>query len=167
LRAVSWCALLFLFPAVVGCGPGQGKVSGKVLLGSEPLPGGTVTFRPADPAQNQISAAIDESGNYEAVLPAGETQVSVDNRALMPRDTGPHGIPANLPAGARAKIEAAIKENRPAASGSTPTETLAQRNRPPGKYKPIPAKYYDISTSGLKFTVERGNQTHNIELGGK
>ena len=34
----------------------------------------------------------------------------------------------------------------------------------PGKYVAIPRKYYDISTSGLKFTVTRGDQTHDIEL---
>ena len=76
--------LVLLLPLVVGCGPGQGNVSGRVLFNGAPLPGGRVTFRPADPRQNSVSAEIDRQGNYQAVLPAGEVKVCVDNRELEP-----------------------------------------------------------------------------------
>src|SRR5205807_1020611 len=69
---------LLLVPILAGCAPGQGKVAGRVLLGGTPVPGGSVLFRPADPKLNSVSAELDEQGNYQAFLPTGEVQVSVD-----------------------------------------------------------------------------------------
>ena len=89
IRCAARLGLLILAVAVVGCGPNQVKVSGRVLFDGKPLPGGRVTFRPADPSQNSVSAVIDEQGNYAAVLPAGDVQVSVDNSELEPRSSGP------------------------------------------------------------------------------
>src|SRR5262249_45419644 len=35
---------------------------------------------------------------------------------------------------------------------------------PLGPYVPIPIRYKDAETSGLTFTIQRGEQTHNINL---
>src|SRR4051812_12307969 len=87
---------LFLLLLVAGCGPGRGKVSGQVTFGGAPLPGGRVTFQPADPRQNAVSVDLDEQGRYAADLPAGDVAVSIDNRELEPR-AAQSGLPANLP----------------------------------------------------------------------
>jgi hypothetical protein len=160
---ISLCGLLLL-PLMAGCSPSQGKLSGRVLFNGAPLPGGMLLFRPADPKQNSVSTSIDENGNYQAQLPSGEVQVSVDNRGLKPPEPRPTGIPKGLPLppDVRAKIEHAAKE-APKPSGG-PTETVAGSARGPGKYVEIPRKYYDVSTSGLKFNVQGGDQKHDIEL---
>jgi hypothetical protein len=80
---VGCFGLLFLLPVAAGCsGQSQGKVSGQVVFNGKPLPGGRVTFRPADPKLNLVNVQLDEQGNFAAVLPAGEVKVSVDNREL-------------------------------------------------------------------------------------
>jgi hypothetical protein len=120
-----------------------------------------VNFVPSAPGQNSVPAVLDAEGNFEAVLPGGEVQVSVDNRELEPRPAPPTGIPRGLPPGAAAKIAEAMKKEGPAhPAGSTENP----RQKIPGKYVAIPKKYYDIKTSGLQFTVQRGNQKHDIEL---
>jgi hypothetical protein len=154
-------ALPFLLLAMAGCGPGQGKVTGRVLYAGTPVPGGRVLFVPVTPGQNSVSALLTEGGDYEAVLPTGEVQVSVDNRELEPRPAIPHGIPRGLPGGAQAKIAEALKKEAMAApAGSTENP----RQKIPGKYLAIPKKYYDPKTSGIQFTVQRGDQKHDIEL---
>jgi hypothetical protein len=158
-RPVRFVALLLL-PVVAGCGPGEGKVTGKVLYDGKPLPGGRVTFMP-DGAANPVTINLDEQGNYEAVLPTGEVKVSVDNRALEPRPALPTGIPPGIPGGAAAKLAEARRANPQHATG---TVDPGMHGRIPGKYVAIPKKYYDFTTSGIKFTVNRGDQTHNIEL---
>ena len=152
--------ILLVIPLAAGCGPGQGKVTGRVTFNGAPLPGGTLFFRPADPKENSIGATLDDQGNYQAVLPAGEVQVSVDNRALAPRPEKPHGLPPLIPAGVKAKIAQAQKDI-PAPKPAAPTP---RPSAIPGKYVEIPHRYYDIKTSELKFTVQRGSETHNIEL---
>jgi hypothetical protein len=154
---------LLLLPIVAGCGPGQGKVSGRVLLGGAPLPGGIVMFRPADPKQNSISAVLDEQGHYEAVLPGGEVQVSIDNRTLQSHELPFRGMPPGLPGGVAQKIAEAQKANAAAAKAAAATNPNAPQ-KIPGKYVEIPKRYYDISTSGLKFTVKGGDQQQDIEL---
>lgn len=160
---ISRFGILLLLLLLTGCGQSEGKVSGQVKLGGTPLPGGIVMFRPADPKQNSVSSVLDEQGHYEAVLPSGEVQVSVDNRSLQPHELPFHGMPPGLPGKAREAIARAKRENAAAAKTEGGTNPNAAQ-RIPGKYVEIPKKYYDISTSGLKFTVQRGDQPHDIEL---
>jgi hypothetical protein len=151
---------LILLPVVAGCGAGQAKVTGRVLYDGKPLPGGRVTFMP-DGAANPVTVNLDEQGNYEAVLPTGEIRVSVDNRALEPRPALPSGIPPGLPGGAAAKLAEARRQNPQKATGIIDP---GMQGRIPGKYVAIPKKYYDFTQSGIKFTVNRGDQSHDIEL---
>jgi len=145
--------LLLLLPVMSGCGPGQGKVTGRVTLGGTPVPGGSLLFRPANPKFNAVSAEINEQGNYEAVLPAGEVQVSVDNQALKPRER----ITGIIPPTVRSRLPAAPPPAPAVENPNAPTT-------PHGRYVEIPKKYYQIETSGLKFTVQGGDQTQPIEL---
>lgn len=77
--------------------------------------------------------------------------------------TGPPGGMPGGKAGAapeskeKGEIEAAM-----AAAGRAPSGPSGQVQ--PGTLKPINAKYYRIETSGLSYTVQGGEQTHDIKL---
>jgi hypothetical protein len=155
-------ALLFgslLLPLLAGCGGGKSKVSGQVRFNGAPLPGGVLTFQPADPKHNSVAVSLDEQGNYQATLPVGEVQAAIDNRALQPRQAGPRGVAANLPAEVRNALSNVKSEAPP-----PPNKGNSDAAKPRGKYVALPPKYYTIENSGVKFTVEPGPQKHDIEL---
>lgn len=141
---VKWIGLLLLLPIILGCGPPKGKVSGRVLYQEAPLPGGFVTFQPANGHCRPIVVPLDSQGHFEATLPLGDVQVAVDNRKLE-HEKEPSG---------HVKAKAAP----PPPAGNS----LAVK--PPGKYVPIPSKYYSITTSDLHFRVESGSQNHDLDL---
>jgi hypothetical protein len=153
---VGRIALLLFLPLAVGCGPGRSAVSGRVLLDGQPLPGGRVTFRPADPRENTVSAELDEKGNYQAELPAGDVQVSVDNRELDPSSRTAGGLPPDLPIAPEARQQ--LGDGAAAAKGS---------DKDAGRFRPIPPKYYQAETSQLGFAVKGGDMKHDIELSWK
>ena len=155
----TWWFGLLLLPLLAGCGAATSKVSGRVLYKGVPLPGGLVTFQPANPKYNSVAVPIDEQGHYEATLPVGEVQVSVENRHLQPRSDGPRGVPPNLPP----EVQQALGKAKPQAAPPPPADKPAAA-KPRGNYVPIPDKYHSIETSGLTFTVEPGNPKHDIEL---
>ena len=91
-----------------------------------------------------VTANIDEQGQYKIKAPVGECQIAVDNRMLAtPQRRGPV---ANKPSGLK----------RPGAEAPSDLK---------GQYVEIPAKYYEPSTSELKYKVEdKDPQTHEIVL---
>jgi hypothetical protein len=154
-RSACWRCLLFCpLMLALGCG-GSGRsvehveVKGRVLHKGEPLPGGRVTFVATDRGF-AISADIDEQGNYTIKAPVGAVIISVDNRMLSRQ-----GVAAakNLPKGA----------GRPPSEGGG-KDMLKEAPPVKGTYKQIPSKYYLPETSGLTYTVQKGSQTHDIEL---
>src|SRR5262249_913694 len=141
-----------------GCGPGQGKVSGRVLYNGAPVRGGWVTFRPADSRQNSVAAEIQADGSYSAVLPVGGVKVSVDNRNLEPQaPSAPPPVPDLSPEARKALGNPTPGKAAPAAGGGG-------HEKPSGKYVQLPGRYYDVETSGLDFTVAGGEQQHDLEL---
>jgi hypothetical protein len=168
MRGVAWArvrrlvggsfGVLLVLLAAAGCGPGHGRVSGRVLYGGKPLPGSRVTFRPADPRQNAVSAVVDAEGNYSAVLPVGPVQASVDNRELEPRASLSGLVPPKLDPETRKLL------GNPKSDKTTPAPSGAGPEKLPGKYVQIPGKYYAVETSGLDFTVTGGEQQHDLEL---
>jgi hypothetical protein len=148
-------APLLLLTLAAGCGPREGHLSGQVLYKNKPVPGGFVTFRPADNRANTVSVPIDENGHYSATVPAGEAKVAVDNRNLepQPRERPSTGLPPGikLPPGFKAPTG-------PAAAPESAPEKAS------GRYVALPDKYYDADKSGLKVTVKGGAQDQNIEL---
>jgi hypothetical protein len=150
--------LLLVLPVLAGCSPRTGQVTGKVTFKGAPVPAGWVLFRPADPAQNSVTAELDADGNFSATLPAGEVRVSIDNREWEPRAAGP-AIPS-MPAGIPLSPEVAAKFK----AAPPPKAAEGEGGRPSGKYVTIPPRYYDLSTSEIRFTVQGGPQTKNIEL---
>ncbi|MCI0380425.1 MAG: hypothetical protein L0215_22805 [Gemmataceae bacterium] len=85
-----------------------------------------------------------------AVLPSGEVKVCVDNRELEP--TGP--IDFVLPPGLPPEVAKALQSSK----------SSGQASKSSNRFVRIPEKYHDIETSDLKFTVQGGDQKHDIEL---
>jgi hypothetical protein len=158
LRLIIPSFALLTLALTAGCGSGQAKVSGRVLLDGKPLPGGWLTFRPAPGKQRSVAVMIDETGHYEVTLPPGEVHIAVDNSELAPpskESPSAVGFPdLKLPPDMKAKIKAAQKE-----SASAP-----ERERLPGKYVPISSRYYNTETSGLVYDVQSGSQEYDIKL---
>jgi hypothetical protein len=151
---LPWLVGALAVVLLAGCGPGRGKVSGRVLYQNAPLSGGWVTFRPADPRQNTLSVPIEPDGQYEATLPAGEVLISVDNRELEPAGPGPAPeLPPTINLPRDAPVPASSSRGRPGGS-----------RKPAGSYVPIPEKYYSVDTSGLRCTVKGGSQHYDITL---
>lgn len=152
--------LLFIFPLLAGCGVRTGHVTGKVTYKGSPLPAAVIQFRPADPAQNSISVELKDDGSFEADLPAGEVMVAIDNRNWEPREgAAVPTVPRNIPLSPKAKAKLGAT-----AAAAPKKEGASRPDGKSGKYVPIPEKYYDLSTSGLKFTTTGGAQTQNFEL---
>jgi hypothetical protein len=156
--ALAGVTLLALLPVVAGCGgPGKAAVNGRVVYNNKPLPGGRITFRPADPKQNAVSAVLDAEGKWDAVLPVGEVQVCIDNRELQPPPAHVGGfIPPGLPADIAKTLN---KPPTPSEQPSQPIESANKVEKLPGNYVKIPDKYYMVEGSGLHFTVEAGGGT--------
>ncbi len=152
--------LLIGVAAAAGCsGSAHGKIAGRVLLDGAPLPGGTVLFRPLDGRANLVRAELDEMGAFSAVLPAGAVMVSVDNRAFAPKPPPP---PRPVPSGITPEVREMLHLSR---SAPTAPSRAAPDGR--GRYVAIPPKYYSPESSGLGFTVESGDQAHDLELSAK
>lgn len=143
LRPACCGFVLGILTLMTGCGKGQHsvehtEVSGKVLFGGKPLPGGKVTFITVD-GGFASTGTIDENGNYQIKAPVGEVEIGVTNRMLQSK-VGAKGKP--LLAKTEAKEHQALK----------------------GRWVKIPTQYEDPHASGLKYTVKQGAQTHDIEL---
>jgi hypothetical protein len=140
-RAASCCLSIGFLVLATGCGssrePQQAEVSGKVLFQGKPLPGGKISFVAVKGGFSAVGT-IDENGVYQIKAPVGEVQISVTNRMLQPK-TGPKAVPKL----AKAKVE------------EQPVK---------GQWVQIPFQYEDPSKSGLKYTVTKGAQTHDVEL---
>lgn len=154
MSCTSWLrrggvVLLFLCIAVVGCGPtkAKGKVKGKVKFFDKNLTAGTVTFTAKDGRVG--SGNIDFEGNYEvADAPVGEVTITVS-------------VPAPPMGPAKGMTPQPPKDvgMKTAIGGGTPGPAID-----PSKIVQVPTKYANVDTSGLKYTVEKGEQTHNITL---
>jgi hypothetical protein len=174
-RAACFGAVLVLLGAASGCGSGKGKVSGSVTgPDGQPLPLGRITFSAAS-GQGAVTADI-QDGKYTAEdVPAGENKVAVETSyikeaaqaaqknanqgSVEKKGTGGTGpMPANMPPEAvagMAKINKARDEGAQKAK-----ENMA-------KYREIPEKFADPSTSGLSLTVKSGDNTYPVDLSGK
>ena len=93
VRSVGLVLVAFLGAFVSGCGQsggGTGTVSGRVQIDGKPLPGEVITFVSLLPGTNAVAVKADDSGQYGPIeVPAGELEVSVDNRSMAPPP--PHG----------------------------------------------------------------------------
>ncbi|MDB5312456.1 MAG: hypothetical protein JWO38_6658 [Gemmataceae bacterium] len=147
--------LVVLFCALVGgCGPdykARAVVKGKVTVGGKPLTSGTVMFYGNN---NNItsSAVIDTDGSYAMNdAPLGPVQVTVTVAGMPP---GP-GIKYTPKKGLTD-----TESKNPSGEG----ESIPLMSKMPSTVVRIPDKFSKPETSGLTYTVEKGEHAHNIEL---
>lgn len=155
-RSAGTVGLASMFLLLAGCGPGTGEVSGKVTYKGTALPGGLLTFRPANPKANAVTVELEQDGSYPKVtLPTGEVSVLIDNRELGPPMQMPSGtLNLPLPPEVKAKMAANNAEVKKEGAGKKASD----------RYRLIPEKYHMVETSGLQFTMKAGTQTQNFEL---
>lgn len=142
--------------ALVGCGPDlktRGVVKGKVTKGKTPLTTGSVTFW--GPYNITSTAVIDENGDYVMNdAPIGEVTITVAVNAPMGMGPGPKDQTE--------KMKKIAGEGSKDPEGNHPQMTIMPKT--PKNVVRIDEKYSKPESSGLKFTVQKGEQTHNIEL---
>jgi hypothetical protein len=144
-RLAGWSFLLLALLLAAGCGPPSGTVSGKVTVGGKTVPGGVVSFVPANGGKGTAIADIAEDGSYTVRnVPVGKVTITVETKSVAPL-SAPGGVHMNMPAGA------------PNAPGGDAGK----------RYVPIPDRYSQGDTSGLAYEVKAGRQDHNIELEAK
>jgi hypothetical protein len=153
-RVGGGCLLLFFVLAVVGCGSNynaRATVRGQVKFFDKTLTAGTVAFEGSDGRIG--SANIDFNGNYEMTdAPIGEVKITV----VTPTAARP-GAKGNFEAKPPAGMPPMQSPGDVGAGG-------AAASIDPSKIVSVPGKYAKADTSGLKFTVQPGEQTHNIVL---
>ena len=146
-QGVRWwvgLSVLILALCTLGCGSPIGTITGTVYYKNVPLKGGNVTFVSSDKTKSLISP-IAEDGSYRIEkVPLGVVKVLVETKSLAQKSTLRQSTP---PAG--------MKDGNRAA---TDPKEMARR------YVAIPLNYSDVDKSGLEYTVESGNQTHDIKL---
>lgn len=153
----SFCGLLAcaLLVNASGCGPdykARGAVKGHVTTGKKSLTTGTVMFY----AKSGVTASahIDPDGNYVMNdAPLGECVVTVTVTPL-PRDPS---VRARLKGGGPKVPEMKNPEDK--GGPGLPSAPVV-----PKEVVSIDEKYSNPETSGLKFTVAKGEQTYDIEL---
>jgi len=138
-----------------GCGPNykaRAVVKGKVTTGNKALTTGSVMFYGKDGLT--ASAGIQPDGTYEMPdAPIGECKVTVTVPPL-PNDPS---------------VRARLKGKGPAmpAGPKNPEDSgpiAPPLAKIPSEVVPIDTKYSNPDTSGLTFTVQKGEQTYNIDL---
>jgi hypothetical protein len=181
------CGGLLTF-TVVGCGPKTKKIRGKVIYKGNPVPGGLLNFARVDGNGPTSSAQLDENGNFEATVPAGEVKVTVDNRELK-NPTAPIGVSGQYAQGDQAGRAGGagpgpgrITSGPLAGGGGRPggpggggppmipqdklKEAMAGRTDAPtsfsanlrGTYVEIPKKYYNMATTDLVINTKSGSE---------
>jgi hypothetical protein len=126
----------------------QGEVSGKVTYQGKPLPGGRVTFLTSKGLI--FSGPIDTDGNYKLKASVGDAKVSVDN-SMLKKDDSPR-VDLRHPPGVKPPPGVQVEAEKSSASDIT------------GTYVPLPPKFQDPDSSGLKCSVKSGTQTFDIDL---
>jgi hypothetical protein len=167
-----------------GCGPGvkdRGTVKGKVTIGGKALNMGTVTFVTDD--NRTGSATIKEDGSYEMHdAPVGECKISV---SIALPSSGKMAAPGMMPPGGKmpgggmpgtgmpgpgapggmgGKDKGAVKPPPGTIGGGDGQQMSAPPQADLSKAVRIPERYAQVDTSGLKFTVKKGEQTYDIPL---
>jgi hypothetical protein len=139
----------------------QGSVSGKVVYKGQALPGGIVMFWPKGGDGPPVKATIKEDGSYAAQIPVGEAAITVETESLAgkPAAAAPRMSREGkqIPGGPPPEIAAEIQE-RMKQSGK------GEGTGPSPNYVRIDPKFGSPQKSGLKLTVESGEQQYDIEM---
>jgi hypothetical protein len=159
-RSGSCFLLLGFLVAGVGCGSSRvqrAAVKGKVTIGGKALNAGTVSFTTKD--NKSVGAAIiDANGNYAmADAPVGEVVITV----TVPKGGTMGGMGRDLSKD-KTQPPKDVGPMRPPDGSGDPGTTAPKID--PSKIVKIPEKYSSTETSGLKYTVEKGEHEYDITL---
>lgn len=174
LSAPKWAvlaagaAVCCSLPLTTGCGPdykARGQVKGTVKAGQKLLTSGTVMFYNEQGMTG--AASIDPDGNYVMVdAPVGDCKVTVtvpsvpNDPTVMARLSG-KGKGPKMPTGDGMRPPDGAEMSEGADAGGPPPPLA----RIPTEIVLADAKYASPETSGLKFTIRKGDQhTFNIEM---
>jgi hypothetical protein len=165
-HCVVGCLLLSLSLAALGCGGSKIKtatVNGKVTYKEQLVKGGSMAFALATDASVGTTALINEDGTYTAErVPVGEVKVTVETDSLKPAPgppAPPKGVPMPKGGGTASDGEPKIKDLPQGSPYGKPRQGPA-----PANYVRIPAIYNSPDKTPLKYKIEEGTQTINIEL---
>lgn len=157
-RALLGVFALGLFVAA-GCGPNyqaRAVVKGKVSLGNKHLTVGTVRFSSVKDEAYTGTAAINKKGEYTMHdAPLGDVKVTVS-------------VP-QVPLGGIGRMKGGppmMKDMKDKASVNPedPSKRIAIMGDMPDYVVSIPDKFASVESSGLTYTVKKGEQTHDITL---
>jgi hypothetical protein len=139
----------------LGCAKPTGDISGKVTYQGKPVAGGTITFLDAE--NKQVGSAIlGADGEYSLLkVPAGPVKITVTT------PTAPSVGRRSQDSSSQDKPDRRVKTPPPEANPNAPKWTGG-----PNKLRlvNVPAKYSKPDQSGLTYTVQPGQQEHNIDL---
>lgn len=124
--------------AVAGCGksgPEFAKVSGSVKISGKPLTAGSVSFISSDPKRNNANGNIGPDGKYTLQTTNPGDGAEVGEYTVIVSGIDPNGLNTAAP--------------------GEPVKKMAN---------PVPAKYDKPETSDLKFKVQSGTNTYDIDL---
>ena len=146
MRACLWAILPAFF--AWGCGQGTNtlplaKVTGKVTYNGKPVNPGSVIFTP-----------VAGKGGETGQVATGQIE-SDGSFTLTTFNTGDGAIPGQHVVTVEARGEDLNKLNQPKADGSIAYVLPKPK---------VPSKYTSASTSPLRYTVEKGGNSFEIEL---
>lgn len=139
VRAVPLASLGFAVVLCSGCGGGVGVVSGKVTVNGKPLERGSITFLSEVGNKDPFTASIQDGEYRTDLIPVGTTKIYV----LPPMDLSQKVGGGDLLA--------------------PPPKAQEGGGLPPGRGY-FHDRYTEAGTSGLEYTVKKGENTHDINL---
>jgi hypothetical protein len=122
------------------------QVTGQVTYNGKPVTGGRVLFVAVEGGWAG-EGIIDKNGNYTVSSPVGDVKIAIDNMMLT-----------SLGTGKGTKHEIGMK------GAGKPRPDAPEAKIPEGTYMKLPSKYSKLESSGLTYTVKKGDQTYNIQL---
>jgi hypothetical protein len=133
---------------LAGCGssrPQSGVVTGKITYKGQPVNGASLMLYPTKPGEGAgVTIPVDQEGNFRAAdVPLGEYKVVVEGAREQ----------SNIPPGP-ANMTPEEKEKRKELMEKMKTKATI----------PFPSKYTNEKTTDLTCTVNKGEQTVNLEL---
>jgi hypothetical protein len=141
LRPVPLAALAAAVLFFAGCGSGgTGVVSGKVTVNGKPLKKGLITFSSEVGNRDAFNAAVIDGAYKTGEVPCGPAKVTV--------------YPAQVGA----------QEMTEEAKGGGDRVPVGARKAGRALAPEVPSKYGNADTSGLSFTVKRGDNEYSVEL---
>ena len=168
---LSTCfVLLTMLSLISGCGEAAPKtypVSGVVTLDDKPVPGATITFI-ADTGKNSGATTSDAQGKYTmSTFKQGDGAVAGSYKVIVSKyqrgaEENPYGN--NVAPEVVEQTPEAISEAYGKGYSGPPKGNAAKA---PKEWNDVPAKYSDVSQSGLVFVVETKPNTFDIKLSSK